>query len=1121
MAGSVERGGPEGTDDREETPPTLTKEQIEGHVSALKSLIKSHNQRNKGDPIRLDFESEDTEVRDMDIALGKEVMGEDLGNPFKEARSTPLTRRIKEFAGPEYKTPANIELYNGTTDPEDHLSRFANVANSGEWPMPVWYSVKRACFKEPHKITKIVKKANDSLTAFKERWTMETGIMGVPEVMKISSFIDSVKSFELAKRFSNKVPTTVNEMMERLDDFVRSEEAYARTGLPKGEVRETHRKTSHPFNRRDNRSSQNTHRENHEGMSIEAITEVEETRTLRTEQEMTGPQTALREESITTGEAPQQAKVINVISVHSVKEKKRKGREITKPLMNIPISFLAISSEDVFEEPLIVEAGVEGYLVRRVYVDEGSSVEVMFEYCFENLDPRIRAKLKEIKTDLVGRHGLKTPRAIPSTVHSMMKFPTPKGVATLVTRTIIIAKCRRLEKKQMIEESSEEEREVAAMEEVLVNPSFPDQRVTIGGGLSEACRDQLKYLLEDNMRFFAWQPSDMTGVPRQIIEHTLNVNPSMDPVCQKRRTFSMEKKSGVITNEVAEWVKAGIVRPVKYPTLVDSTFQYQIGRNLEAYVDDMVIKSKDEKMLLADIEKTFDNLKRINMKLNPKKFSFGVEEGKFLGYMVTSEGIRANPKKTKALVDLQSPKPYMHSLQNSAVLLTDRRGRQCPMQYVSRKLNEVERNYVPIEKLALSLIHTTRRLRRYFEAHPVKVITDQLIENILNNTETSEKLAKYAVELRSYNIMFIPCDAVKVQVLADFLSDALEGENEELYFRMPEVPLEKDDIESWTLFIDGASSPKGLGAGLVLIGPSGIEYTYVLRLTFPSTNPTRLSRRVKQARISGVQSLNKGSIDRGSQRTIYEKSRGVHCSGGRRGQLDDPHYKVFGRGDMAEGQKRSTMSTSQDWSIRNGIQSTFQERLFGTNVKVRGPTTAKNSHDVHYGLVDVLSVRHRHPRTTATGEGRRQVCNCGSDYPGSSSLTMEHSCEAVIPAEIGIPTYQTLTIREGYNEEEMRLNLDILQEMREMAAVREAGYKTKMEQYYNKKVHPPGFRLREIVFRRNEASRVEDQGKLGPKWERPYMVVEAYEIGSYKLHTLEEKEVPRTWHAINLHKCYM
>ncbi|GJY19899.1 hypothetical protein Tco_0392465 [Tanacetum coccineum] len=131
MAGPIEGGGPEGSDDREETPPPLTKEQIEGHVSALKSLIKSHNRKNIGDPIRLDFEM-GTELQGHNVVKGKEVMDEDLRKPFKEARRTPFTRRIIEFAGPEYKMPNNIKLYDGTTDPEDHLSRFAGAANSGE-----------------------------------------------------------------------------------------------------------------------------------------------------------------------------------------------------------------------------------------------------------------------------------------------------------------------------------------------------------------------------------------------------------------------------------------------------------------------------------------------------------------------------------------------------------------------------------------------------------------------------------------------------------------------------------------------------------------------------------------------------------------------------------------------------------------------------------------------------------------------------------------------------------------------------------------------------------------------------------------------------------------------------
>ncbi|GJZ74778.1 reverse transcriptase domain-containing protein [Tanacetum coccineum] len=238
--------------------------------------------------------------------------------------------------------------------------------------------------------------------------------------------------------------------------------------------------------------------------------------------------------------------------------------------------------------------------------------------------------------------------------------------------------------------------------------------VTIGGRLSKDCKEQLKTLLTGNMEVFAWEPADMTGVPRKVIEHALNVNPSLDPVCQKRRTFSPEKGISMILmiddgnlwllnyltrlqveavmgftrykmllrciqrissnpnqkrteEKTAFYTEQGTYCYTKMPfglknagatyqRLVDSTFQSQIGRNLEAYVDDMVIKSKEETSLLADIAETFEGLKTINMKLNPKKCSFGVEEGKFLGYMVTSEGIRANPKKTKAISDLQSPK---------------------------------------------------------------------------------------------------------------------------------------------------------------------------------------------------------------------------------------------------------------------------------------------------------------------------------------------------------------------------------------------------------------------------------------------------------------------------------
>ncbi|GJR97038.1 hypothetical protein Tco_0269212 [Tanacetum coccineum] len=279
-----------GSRDTSKVTPSAGK-QIEGHLAARRSLVKEHNGRGNISPIHLCFDDGEERTRVWTVVTGKEVMDADLKRPFKEAVKTPLTRRIIEFAGPEFNMSANIKLYDGTTNPEDHLSRFASAANSGEWPMSVWcrmlqqnldgsargsfenlsggsidgwvelrqqfttrFSTRRACFKDPTKITKIVRKANETFVAFKERWIVETGfIPSVSVVMKISSFMDAHKCPELAKRYSNKVPKTVDEMMTRLDDFVRSEEAFASTELPKGEAFEAFKKSTRSISRREDR----------------------------------------------------------------------------------------------------------------------------------------------------------------------------------------------------------------------------------------------------------------------------------------------------------------------------------------------------------------------------------------------------------------------------------------------------------------------------------------------------------------------------------------------------------------------------------------------------------------------------------------------------------------------------------------------------------------------------------------------------------------------------------------------------------------------------------------------------------------------------------------------------
>ncbi|GJZ29123.1 reverse transcriptase domain-containing protein [Tanacetum coccineum] len=312
-------------------------------------------------------------------------------------------------------------------------------------------------------------------------------------------------------------------------------------------------------------------------------------------------------------------RIINMVMKRSKGKKRKYHQKQGEDWMNVPVTFPPMQPNDVSNEPLIVEAEVEGYLIRRIFVDQDAAVQVMFEHCFGNLPTIIQARLTQTHTELVGFSGeqllpigkielevtfgneglcrrtmmkftvvqasspynvilgrtwMRELRAISSTTHAMMKFPTPRGIATLVSRIAAIFECRQLEEKQIVlQEQSDEgivERNDGAVEEgVMVNPAFPDQKVVIGAQLSPACRRQLINLLKDNQDVFAWQPSDIAGVPRRIIQHSLNVNMSITPVAQKRRILGAKKIKAVI-REVEEWIKTGIVRPVRYPTWISN-----------------------------------------------------------------------------------------------------------------------------------------------------------------------------------------------------------------------------------------------------------------------------------------------------------------------------------------------------------------------------------------------------------------------------------------------------------------------------------------------------------------------------------------------------------------------
>ncbi|GJS51264.1 reverse transcriptase domain-containing protein [Tanacetum coccineum] len=150
-----------------------------------------------------------------------------------------------------------------------------------------------------------------------------------------------------------------------------------------------------------------------------------------------------------------------------------------------------------------------------------------------------------------------------------------------------------------------------------------------------------------------------------------------------------------------------------------------------------------------------------------------------------------------------------------------------------------------MEKLTLALVHAARRLRRYFQGHTIKVITDKAISQILNNREATRK---WGVELEAYDIKYAPRSAIKGQVLTDFLADTMtkdsptqvktngsddtlaKGESmEEQEDTKTKTPKNlRAEIDIWKLYTDGASNEHGSRAGLILIDPEGAEYSYAL-----------------------------------------------------------------------------------------------------------------------------------------------------------------------------------------------------------------------------------------------------------------------------------------------------
>ncbi|KAH6801009.1 hypothetical protein C2S52_001473 [Perilla frutescens var. hirtella] len=165
-------------------------------------------------------------------------------------------------------------------------------------------------------------------------------------------------------------------------------------------------------------------------------------------------------------------------------------------------------------------------------------------------------------------------------------------------------------------------------------------------------------------------------------------------------------------------------------------------------------------------------------------------------------------------------------------------GKENALYYLSRMMTPNELKYSPVEKLCLSLIFSIQKLKHYFQAHTVRLISKvNPLKYVMTRPVMSDRLARWYLQLQQFEIIYVPQKAVKGQVLADFLADHLIPAEWELDDDLPdEDVLAIEVLPPWKMYFDGASHREGAGAGVVFITPEEEVLPYSFTLTENCSN---------------------------------------------------------------------------------------------------------------------------------------------------------------------------------------------------------------------------------------------------------------------------------------------
>ncbi|GJR69843.1 reverse transcriptase domain-containing protein [Tanacetum coccineum] len=251
----------------------------------------------------------------------------------------------------------------------------------------------------------------------------------------------------------------------------------------------------------------------------------------------------------------------------------------------------------------------------------------------------------------------------------------------------------------------------------------------------------------------------------------------------------------------------------KLQRMTEKVLADQRGRNVEIYLEEIVIKSKSELDLVQDVEETLRKLKRVNIKIDPVMSSFGVKEGRFLGYMLTKEGVRADPEKPLANL---SQKWRSYPIRKVRVRFETTEGSgwtneaKEALQRIKRKLNKLQTLAVPKEGeiMMLCLCHKDRTISSV----------------LLVEREGIQIPVSYVSRpLQGMEICYTPME--KMETL-----DANEGGtlnlNKELQEKSTPTP------RAWRLYLGKETIEEGSGVGIILVIPEERMHSYAIRLKF-------------------------------------------------------------------------------------------------------------------------------------------------------------------------------------------------------------------------------------------------------------------------------------------------